>query len=96
MRADMPKISGTVRDLLAEKQHELDALATQYQTLLDAWEKFQNASQHLAQLLHTSTIPTHEIAKLFNTKMPVLRWITNNFAPTTTTPSTPQEENPQQ
>ena len=86
----MPKISGVVKDLLAVKQGELDALAAEYQALLDSWEKFQTASNELAALLAESTIPHKEIAKLFDTKMPVLRWITKNFTPT------PQEENPLQ
>lgn len=91
----MPKISGVVKDLLSEKQHELDELAAQYQTLLDAWEQFHDAAQHLAQLLHTSTIPTHEIATLFDTTMSTLRWITKHFTPTIPEPPTPQEENPE-
>lgn len=79
-----------MKDLLAVKQGELDALAAEYQALLDSWEKFQTASNELTALLAESTIPLKEIAKLFDTKMPVLQWITKNFTPT------PQEENPLQ
>ena len=66
----MPKISGVVKDLLAVKQGELDALAAEYQALLDSWEKFQTASNELAALLAESTIPLKEICLLYTSPSP--------------------------